>query len=72
LITEEGLTNLIGAIFRLVAQDIRYGNDSAREDALDFLQSSWYMELCDLIEVDPKKLRKLILKNKIAWRNKYE
>lgn len=59
-------------MLRLVAQDIRFGNPAAKKDALEFLDSDWYKELCDWIDVDHKKLKDIILNNKISWRNKYE
>ena len=70
--TEEGLSNLIGAMFRLVAQDIRYGNFESKKSAIEFLESDWYKEICDMLGVDYKNMKRLILNNKIAWRNKYE
>ena len=70
--SDEGLTNLIGAMFRLVAQDIRFGGPVAKKDALEFLESEWYKELCDMMDLNPKKLKKSIIHNKVAWRNRYE
>lgn len=72
MITDEGMTNLIVAMLRYVAQDIRYGNANSKKDALDFLESDWYKELCDVLELNPKRVKKMIMKNKVAWRNKYE
>ena len=72
MISDEGITNIIVAMLRYVAQDIRYGSKAVKEDALEFLESDWYKELCDVLGLNAKKLKQMILSNKVSWRDKYE
>ncbi len=59
-------------MLRYVAQDIRYGNNQVKKDAIEFLDSDWYVELCDILGLNSKKLKKMIMNNKVSWRDKYE
>ena len=71
-ITDIGSLNLVAAIFRCTAQDIRYGNSAAKKDARIFLESQWFEDLCEIFNVGPERTRNMILYNQIAWRSKYE
>ena len=67
-----GLLNLIIAILRITAQDIRYGNNVNREDALEFLESDLFEDICFIFNMDMKKVKNLILTSSIRQRKKYE
>lgn len=73
VVSDEGMTNLIIAMFRYVAQDIRYGNAAMKKDALKFLQSQWCKEICVELGLDYYRTVELI-KNytKMSWREGYE
>ncbi len=61
------------AMFRLAAQDIKYGNKEARRDARKFLKSEWFSELCENINLDSTMVQNVILKStKISSRTSYE
>jgi hypothetical protein len=64
----EGTVNLIAALFRLTAQDIRFGDEKAKE----FLDTQWFEDLCDGINVKPKTVRFYILNKKVKSRVTYE
>jgi hypothetical protein len=51
----------IGKIFRQAAQDIRYGNEEVKQDALDFLDSDYFEILCSWIPANPSRVRTMIL-----------
>jgi len=67
-IYSDGILNLIAAMFRLVAQDIRLG----RKEAEEFLYTEWFETICDGLQVDPSMMRECILNNKIRSRVTYE
>jgi hypothetical protein len=67
-----GVLQLVLAIFRYTAQDLRYGNESIKKEALDFLESEWFDELCEYFNYSPCEVKHLILYSPISWRNKYE
>jgi len=71
-ITDSGLIGLILAIFRGVAQDLRYGNKKLKKDADMFLASQWFEDLCGPFGVGKQRVEYMIRNNKVAWRNKYE
>jgi hypothetical protein len=64
----EGMINLIAALFRLTAQDIRLGS----KDAVEFVNSRWFDEICDGIQIDSELFRSYILNNKVRSRVTYE
>lgn len=95
--------NLVAAIFRLAAQDIKFrdktyeipganvlryckycGSDfwcsdkeikdfcSDKCDALDFLDSEWFEELCEVFQADSRDIKKMILNYPISYRKSYE
>ena len=64
----EGIINLIGALFRLTNQDIKQGDNSA----LEFIESNWYIEICEGLQIDPEKFKKYILTKKVKSRISYE
>jgi hypothetical protein len=73
ILSDEGLTNLIIAMFRYVAQDIRYGNATMKKDALKFLKSQWCKEICVELGMDYHRTVDLIKNySKVSWRNGYE
>jgi len=70
---DAGLTNIVLAIFRYAAQDIRYGTPANKKDAEEFLDSQWFEDLCGIFkDIHPKKVRKMIKENPVCWRDKYE
>jgi hypothetical protein len=71
---DSGLVNLVLAIFRYAAQDLRYGNLENKKDVEEFLDSWWFKELCDVFgnEVNLEKVKKMIRENSVSWRDKYE
>ncbi len=69
---DTGFVTLILAIFRLTAQDIKFGNVKVKKDAYEFLYSDWFNELCSIFDTDPKVIRKRIIKNPVSWREIYE
>jgi len=68
----EGAILLIGAMFRLTAQDLRYGTNEVKRNARAFLKSKWFLSLCDGMDVDPLYVKKLIKSSKVKSRNSYE
>ena len=70
--TDTGFANLIIAIFRVTAQDLRYGNVKARREANDFLRSQWFEDLCEVFYTDPKVIKKRIKTSQVRWREVYE
>jgi hypothetical protein len=64
----DGVVNLIGALLRLTSQDIRYGSTEARQ----FLSSEWFETICDGLQVEPFKIRRMILLNNVKSRISYE
>jgi hypothetical protein len=64
----EGLINLIGALFRLTSQDIRLGDNKAKE----FLDSEWFIEICNSLQLGPERVKLLILKSPVKSRVSYE
>jgi myosin heavy subunit len=64
----DAMLNLIAAMLRLTAQDIRLGSDEAKE----FLYSEWFETICDGLRVDIDHMRKAILNDKIKSRTTYE
>ena len=69
---DSGLANLIIAIFRLTAQDLRYGNANAKREANEFLESQWFEDLCEIFKTDPKIIRYRIKHSPVSWREVYE
>jgi hypothetical protein len=70
--TETGFANLIIAIFRLTAQDLRYGNAKSKAEANAFLESQWFEDLCEVFYTDPKVIRHRIRTSPVSWREVYE
>ena len=64
----EGTVNLIGALFRLTAQDIRQGSKEAEE----FLDSEWFNDICEGLQVNPKVFKEYMLHKKVRSRVSYE
>jgi hypothetical protein len=76
-ITDSGFVNLILAIFRYTAQDLKYGTPELKRQAEEFLSgedSWWFVEMCDVFggETDIDNIRKMIRENSVSWRDKYE
>jgi hypothetical protein len=63
-----GVLLLIGAMFRLAAQDVRYGKE---DEVLEFVESEWFLEICDCLELDPKDVKKRIFSSKVKQRSEY-
>ena len=68
----EGTILLVGAIFRLTAQDLRYGTKNVKRNARAFLKSRWFNFLCEGMDVDPSYVKRLIKDSKVKSRNRYE
>lgn len=64
----EGITNLMAALFRLTAQDVKMGH----KDAIDFLNSQWFDTICIGMLLETKKVKFLILNNRVRSRISYE
>ena len=70
--TDSGFVNLIIAIFRLTAQDLRYGNVVSKREANEFLKTQWFKDLCDVFGTDPKVISYRIRNSPVSWREVYE
>jgi hypothetical protein len=65
--------NLVMTIFRVTAQDIKYGDEETKREALIFLESEWFEEMCCNMGLDYKRVKKLISsKSKVSPRSVYE
>jgi hypothetical protein len=65
--------NMIMTMFRITAQDIKYGDKKVIRSARKFLHSKWFFEICDYTNLDPISTRKIIQKgSKVSSRNSYE
>jgi myosin heavy subunit len=64
----DGYLQLVGAIFRLCSQDVKYGRVN---DVAYFVDSQWFEDLCDYIEIDPKEVKKRIFSKKVKQRAEY-
>jgi hypothetical protein len=70
--TDEGLINLVSAIFKNVAQDCRYGSKCNKTSAFDFLDSDWFVLICDGCQLDAKRWKNIIIYNKVRRYTVYE
>ena len=68
----DGIVNLIGAMFRLAAQDLKFGNTKTKAEAIEFLNSERFKELCESINVNADKMRRLIMTKKARKREEYQ
>jgi hypothetical protein len=67
-----GILSLIGAMFRLAAQDLKFGGKNGRRaEALEFIESEWFSDLCCYMNVDTNRVRKLILNGRVRQREEY-
>jgi len=65
--------NLIMAMFRVTAVDIKYGGKEVRNDARNFLRSDWFNYICIHLNLDPESTKFLIKhSDKISSRSKFE
>ena len=65
--------NLIMAIFRLTAQDLKYGDKEIKLEARKFLRSAWFRELCDGINLDSNHVKNTIIRSgRVSIRESYE
>ena len=62
------MLNLIGAIFRLAAQDMKYGRVG---EVMEFVESEWFIDLCEDLNLDYKDVKKLIYSKKVLQRQEY-
>lgn len=68
-----GALNLIMAILRLTAQDLKYGNKEIKKDAKKFLSSDWFEDLCDGMDLNSNHVKDVIIKsNAVRTRGSYE
>jgi hypothetical protein len=63
-----GTLQLVGAIFRQCAQDVKYGEV---DDVAEFVDSEWFVDLCDYINVRPEDVKKRIFSSKVKQRSEY-
>jgi hypothetical protein len=67
------IVNLLMSLFRLTAQDIRFGDSEKKSDAEEFVNSGWFIYICDSLDLEPSKVKYLIVNsNKIGSRVRYE
>lgn len=64
-----GTLALIGAMFRLAAQDYKFGR---AEEVECFLVSIWFEDICDSMNLDPDEVRDLIKQGKVKHREEYQ
>lgn len=64
----QGVLQLIGAMFRQCAQDVKYGQV---DDVAYFVDSEWFADLCDYINVQPEDVKKRIFAGKVKQRAEY-
>ncbi len=64
----DGYLQLVGAILRLCSQDVKYGKV---DDVAYFVDSEWFEDLCDYINVSPKDVRRRIFCKKVKQRSEY-
>jgi len=68
----EGTLQLVGAMFRLAAQDLKYGTGRVKKSARIFIDSPWFSFLCDGMNVESSYVKKLIKGSRVRKRNNYE
>jgi hypothetical protein len=66
------VVNLMIALFRITAQDLRYGNDNFKQEANEFLDSEWFIVICDAMNLEYNEVRRLIKRGKPRNRRSYE
>ena len=67
------ILNFVMAMFRLTAQDIKYGDKDTKKEARKFLKSVWFNELCENVNLGPARVKYAILhSDKISSRSSYE
>lgn len=64
----QGYLQLIGAVFRLCAQDVKFGKV---DDVTDFIESEWFQDLCDYLDVETTAVKKQIFSGKVKHRAEY-
>jgi len=67
-----GMALLVGALFRLTAQDLKFGNKRTKKNVQQFLSSEWFDCLCSGINVESSYVKKLILSSRVKTRSNYE
>ena len=55
----DNILSLVGAMLRLAAQDFKRGR-GRKDDVIAFLESSWFIEICDCLNVSTKEVKKRI------------
>ena len=66
--TYEGVLQLVGAIFRQCAQDVKFGKS---DDVIVFVNSEWFADLCDYLDINPEDVKKRIFSSKVKQRAEY-
>ena len=69
---ETGIIYLIMSLFRLTAQDLKYGDKQIKGEALRFIDSDWFVYLCDGLNLESNYVRRLILNGMVKWRKEYD
>lgn len=59
-------------MFRLASQDLRLGSARNRKSAKKFINSDWFDELCDNINLRPDYTRNMIINTKVRSRTNYD
>ena len=62
------MLGLIGAIFRLAAQDMKYNR---KEEVIEFIESEWFIDLCDYLNLEVTQVRTLICSSRVLQREEY-
>jgi hypothetical protein len=65
--------SLIMTMFRVTAQDLKYGNVKTKKEAKKFLESDWFNEICVNMGLGTERVKKLIITSKrTGSRTSYE
>ena len=67
-----GVRNLIIAMIRHTSQDVHYGSRGSKISAGRFLNSEWFNEIIEYLNLDPKRVKWLIYNKKASQRRSYE
>jgi hypothetical protein len=67
-----GYTQLIGAIFRLTSQDLKFGNEENSGSAKIFVDSTWFTSICEGFCLNPMQVKGMIIETGVKSRKNYE
>jgi len=66
---QDGLISLIGAMLKLAAQDFKRGKGK-KDDVIEFLESEWFLEICDCLDINAREVKKRISNEEQIWPEK--